>query len=107
MPIRLKDSVAVLESMGNVLAVNPEDMDLLIETITMIGLATGTEEKAQKLIQYYDDAMEEISKITKDNRSEKVYLGGNSSLLSTASSKMYQGTLIRERRRNKCGSRYK
>ena len=96
LPIRLKDSVAVLESMGvNVLAVNPEDMDLLIETITMIGLATGTEEKAQKLIQYYDDAMEEISKITKDNRSEKkVYLGGNSSLLSTASSKMYQGTLI-------------
>ena len=85
LPIRLKD----------VLAVNPEDMDLLIETITMIGLATGTEEKAQKLIQYYDDAMEEISKITKDNRSEKkVYLGGNSSLLSTASSKMYQGTLI-------------
>ena len=98
LPIRLKDSVAVLESMGvNVLAVNPEDMDLLIETITMIGLATGTEEKAQKLIpilrRCYGGDIEK--KLTKDNRSEKkVYLGGNSSLLSTASSKMYQGTLI-------------
>lgn len=96
LPIRLKDSVTVLESMGvKVLAVNPEDMELLRETITMIGLATGTENKAQKLIQYYDDTMQEISKITKDNSSKKrVYLGGNSSLLSTASSKMYQGTLI-------------
>lgn len=96
LPIKLKDSIAALEKTGlNVLAVNPEDMTLLKETIILIGKATRTEEKATKLLSYYDDKLTELSKLPSSTEGRKtVYLAGNSSLLSTASSKMYQNTMV-------------
>lgn len=94
LPIRLKEAVESLESMGiNVIAVNPEDMVLLKETIDMIGKATGTEEKADKLKLYYDEKLSELEGLVSENKM-RIYLGGNSDFLTTATLKMYQNYLI-------------
>jgi iron complex transport system substrate-binding protein len=96
LPVKLKDSIETLEKSGiKVLAINPENMELLKEALMFVGKATGTEERAARLNNYYDDklaAMAEINKGIKDRKT--VYLAGNSALLSTASSKMYQNALI-------------
>lgn len=96
LPLKLKESVEELDRLGiKVLGVNPENMELLKETISLIGKATGTDEKALKLITYYDDKMKDIQDATRNENHKKVYLAGNSALLSTATSKMYQNTLIK------------
>jgi len=95
LPIKLKDAVESLEGLGiNVIAVNPEDMDLLKETLTMIGQATGTEDRANELLTYYDEKVAEVSKLSASGDQRKVYLGGNSDFLSTATGKMYQNYMI-------------
>lgn len=95
LPIRLKEVVESLEGLGiKVIAVNPEDMELLKETLSMIGLATGTSDKAEELISYYEDKTEEVVKRAQGKEETKVYLGGNSDFLSTAPKAMYQHYLI-------------
>ena len=95
LPIRLKDSIKSLEDLGiKVIAVNPEDMDLLKETVIMLGKSTNTEDKASELIAYYDSSVYEISKVIDSANKKKVYLGGNSDFLSTATGKMYQNYMI-------------
>jgi iron complex transport system substrate-binding protein len=95
LPIRLKDAVESLEKMGiKVLAVNPENMDLLKETLKIVGLATGTTERADKLISYYDDKYIQIEKLIGTESKKKVYLGSNSDFLSTAAKNMYQNYMI-------------
>lgn len=93
LPIKLKDAIESLEGFGiNAIAVNPEDMDLLKETLTMIGKATGTEDKANELMGYYDEQVTGMAKIAGEKK--MVYLGGNSDFLSTATGKMYQSYMI-------------
>lgn len=95
LPIKLKSSVKSLEDLGiNVIAVNPENMELLKETITIIGKLTGTEDKANKLTTYYDTRISEMSKLIDTTNKAKIYLGGNSGILSTATGKMYQNYMI-------------
>jgi iron complex transport system substrate-binding protein len=93
--IRLKDAAESLEQLGiKVLTVNPESMEELKETIEMISKLTNTEDRAEELIKYYDDKTSELSAKIKDKEKKNVYLAGNSSLLSTATMKMYQNSLI-------------
>lgn len=93
--IRLEEAIETLEELGmKVLAVNPESMEGLQESLMMIGKATGRQERAQELIDYYDEKIAEIDKMVKDQEKVNVYQAGNSSYLSTASSKMYQHSLI-------------
>lgn len=94
-PMKLKDSAQAMEELGlKVLLVNPEDEALLEETIDMVGQATGTREAAKKLIDYTQDTLKKLQDTLKDAGQPKVYLGGNSSFLSTAGASMYQNTLI-------------
>lgn len=93
--VRLKDAVESLEKLGlNVIAVNPESMEELKEALDMVGKATGTEDRAEKLKKYYDDKVVELNKLVEGKEKKNVYLGGNSNLLSTATKKMYQNSLI-------------
>lgn len=93
--VRLKDSVESLEKLGiKVIAINPESMEELEEALDMVGKATGTEERANSLKEYYRDKLEYLSKLTEGKEKKDIYLGGNSDYLSTASKKMYQDTLI-------------
>ena len=93
--VRLQDSIESLEDLGiNVLGVNPESMEELEESLDMVGKATGTQDRADELKDYYASKMDEIEEITEGEEEKRVYLGGNSDFLSTASSQMYQSTLI-------------
>ncbi|MFA7410626.1 MAG: ABC transporter substrate-binding protein [Tissierellaceae bacterium] len=96
-PVRLKDTISTLEDMGiKVIAIDPEDMDLLKESLQIIGKATGTEDRAKKLISYYDEKTQKIKEIAKNNEESKkrIYFGGNSDFLSTATKRMYQNYMI-------------
>jgi len=96
LPIKLKDQIKTLEELGiTVIGVNPENEELLNEMIVMIAKLTGAGEY-DKLLSYYENKEEEIKKVYSNETGEKptVYLAGNSSMLSTATKKMYQNNLI-------------
>ena len=94
-PLKLKESAQALEELGlKVLLVNPEDKELLEETIRIVGQATGTSERAEALISYNENKTAKLAETLKNVEKPTVYLAGNSSMLSTAGPKMYQNTLI-------------
>jgi iron complex transport system substrate-binding protein len=95
LPVKLKDQINTLEEMGiAVIGVNPENEELLIETITMIAKLTGVTDY-EKLINYYTEKENEIKEVyAKVTDKPRVYLAGNSSMLSTASANMYQNDFI-------------
>lgn len=91
LPVRLKEQIETLQGMGiPAIGINPETPLQMTETLTMIGKATGTEKRAKELVDYIDGKMETLSKLTEGKEKPKVYIAGNSSFLTTASSKMYQ-----------------
>lgn len=95
LPLKLQESAEALEQLGiNALVVNPEDMDLLEETLDLLGQATGSSERAHALTDYNAETEAEMAELLADAEKPSVYLAGNSSYLSTAGSKMYQNTLI-------------
>lgn len=95
LPIKLKDQISTLEEMGiTVIGVNPENEELLIETITMIAKLTGVTDY-EDLINYYTEKENELKEVYANVTDKpRVYLAGNSSMLSTASTNMYQNDLI-------------
>lgn len=93
MPMKLKEKAQTLTDLGiQVLVVNPETQEQLIEMLTLIAKATGVENKAKELTDYYQQQMDKMAKSQKTN--QQVYMGGNSSYLETAPATMYQSTLI-------------
>jgi len=95
LPIKLKDSIDVLEELGiTVLAINPESDELLHETIALVAKATNRIELGDNLLNKIKTFNEKLKTLLSDVDQKSVYLGGNSELLSTAGSKMYQNTLI-------------
>ncbi|MEF9951037.1 MAG: ABC transporter substrate-binding protein [Clostridium sp.] len=96
LPKKLVEEAKTLEEMGiTVIVVNPENDKLLKETAQIIGKATGTEERANKLISYYDTKYEMLNKVSKDLENKpKVYLSGMSDILESSTSSMYQNTVI-------------
>ena len=96
LPLKLKSAAEQLETLGvDVLLVNPEDQELLESMINMIAAATGTQEKAKALLGFADEQQEMLAGLLKDASTPKVYLAGNSSMLSTAGDAMYQSDMIR------------
>lgn len=96
LPLRLRDSAETMAQLGiPVLLVNPESHRGLVEMISLIGQATGTQESAENLIQYYEGELAGAEKLTRELAEKPtVYMGGNSAYLSTAPKDMYQATLI-------------
>ena len=94
-PTKLKDSIPAMEELGlTVIAVNPEDQTKLFETIDMISTAANVVEKGQKLESWISDSLSGVKDSLDGAKTPSVYLAGNSSVLSTAGSKMYQNTLL-------------
>ena len=95
LPVKLKDQISTLEQMGiTVIGVKPENEELLIETITMIAKLTGVTDY-ENLINYYTEKEDELKEVSaKVTEKPRVYLAGNSSMLSTASANMYQNDFI-------------
>ncbi len=97
LPARLKDAIETLSGMGlEVLAVNPENGELLAEAIRLVGAATGTTERAEALLAKSDDLAQKAQSFAAaaEGPAKRVYLAGNSALLSTAGPAMYQSSLL-------------
>lgn len=96
LPLKLRNAAQTLEELGiSVLLVNPEDQALLTEMIRLLAAATDTEARAQALLDFTAEQEARLASTLADAEQPKVYLAGNSSLLSTAGSAMYQSDMIR------------
>ena len=96
LPLRLKDSSVILESLGiDVLLVNPESQELLTEMIQMVAKACNRENKAEALLSFISEKETYLRTTLADVDAPSVYLSGNSNFLSTAGDAMYQADMIR------------
>lgn len=96
LPMKLKNAAETLESLGiDVLLVNPENQQLLTEMMDIIARATNTEDKVIELKAFTAAQEENLAEKLNGVEMPKVYLAGNSSMLSTAGDSMYQSDMIR------------
>ncbi|CCX36831.1 putative iron ABC transporter substrate-binding protein [Clostridium sp. CAG:1013] len=94
MPVKLSSYADTLTDLGiNVLVVDPESQEQMEEMLTLIATACGVEERAQELLDYYDEKLEQVASYTYESVPQ-VYMGSNSSYLETAPGGMYQSDLI-------------
>ncbi len=94
MPVKLSSYADTLTELGiNVLVVDPESQEQMEEMLTLIATACGVEERAQELLDYYDEKLEQVASYTYESV-PRVYMGSNSSYLETAPGGMYQSDLI-------------
>lgn len=94
MPTRLVEYIPTLEEAGiNVIVVSPESDEDLIEMFILLGEVIGIEENVEELVSFYEEKLEEVKSLGLEAE-KNVYLSGNSSYLSTATSQMYQHYLI-------------
>lgn len=98
LPKKAKDYAKTLTEMGiPAMIVNPESHEQLVEMILLIGKLTGTEDRADKLVERYNQITDRLEKITSDIKDENkpvVYMCGTNSYLTTAPKNMYQASLI-------------
>ena len=95
LPLKLKSAAETLEGLGiDVLLVNPESQELLTEMIHLVAAATNTEENAQALLGFAEEQEAFLSAALEGAEAPRVYLAGNSSVLSTAGSAMYQADML-------------
>lgn len=94
-PKKLSDSVEQFEALNiPVVVIDPETLDNFLETVDILGKLTGCEDKAQSLIDDYNQVITEVSELTKDVETKPlVYIAG-SDMLRTAGKGMYQNDLI-------------
>ena len=96
LPLRLKDSALILETLGiDVLLINPESQELLTEAIRMIAAAANREDRAEELLSFIAGQESWLTEKLEGEDAPSVYLSGNSNFLSTAGNAMYQSDMIR------------
>jgi len=94
-PARWSEDLDKLEKSGlTVLAINPETLDSITETFTLLGKAVGKENRAQELVGYYNEKVEFIRNITAAAEKPKVYLPSHMSTLMASTGDMLQTQLI-------------
>ena len=95
LPIKLQNAVPTLEELGlTVLLVNPETQELLDEAVELVSTATGSTAQAQALADFSATQQAWLEETLADAETPSVYLAGNSGMLSTAGSAMYQNDMI-------------
>ena len=95
LPLKLKSAAESLEELGiDVILVNPESRELLDEAVDMIAKANNCEDMAKELADFTADKSAFLAKELEGSGMPKVYLAGNSSMLSTAGKGMYQHDVI-------------
>ena len=95
LPAKLKNAAETLEQLGiPVLLVNPESGEQLEQMIALLGQATGTQERAEELLSFIAGQRENLETLLAEAEKPRVYLAGNSALLSTAGANMYQSDLM-------------
>ncbi len=95
LPAWLEETAQQLEDLGlATIVIEPEDLDSLAEAFLLMGKAMGCEERAQAIVDYYEEKVHEVQNLA-DGKEEKtrVYLAG-SEPLRTVSGGMYQHSII-------------
>ncbi len=93
-PTRLMEYIPSLEESDiEVIVVSPESKEELLRMFELLGEITGKEKKAEALIDYYVNLLNEIEELNLE-ATQSVYLSSNSSYLSSATDNMYQDYLI-------------
>lgn len=77
-----------------VLIINPEKLDSLQDEILRVGEAIGASEKANEILEYYDEKLEYMDKKTEGIDRKNVYIVGSKGVLSTISSDMLQSEIV-------------
>lgn len=96
LPLKLSGAAETLETLGiHVLLVNPEDQAQLEGMIRLIAEVTGTQQRAQELLDFTAAQRTRLEERLSGAERPSVYLAGNSDLLCTAGGAMYQSDLIR------------
>lgn len=94
-PLRVKEAAAKFEELGiTTIIVNPESDDLLMEMLDIVSTATNTKDRAEEIKTYIDDKKAMLNDKLGSLEAKNVYFAGNSSVLSTCGSKMYQSDLL-------------
>lgn len=97
MPKKLMDHADTLTDLGiAVLVVDPENQEKLNEMLLLIGKAAGVEDKAEALVKYNQDELQNLAGLVGDLEKPTVYMAGNSDYLTTAPAAMYQNSLIEQ-----------
>lgn len=95
LPKRLKDAAASLAEFGiPALLVSPESGELLDEMITLIGEASGTQERAAALIGFGAQQLAALAEKLAGAEPVSALMLGNSDYLSCAPGDMYQNTVL-------------
>lgn len=95
LPAKLKSAAETLEGLGiPVLLVNPESQQQMEQMVFLLGQATGTQDRAEALLSFIAGQRENLETLLADEEKPRVYLAGNSSLLSTAGAGMYQSDMM-------------
>lgn len=90
------DTVKKLEDQGiEVISISPESIDLLENDINEVGKAMQVEDKAEELVNYFQEKVNMIEeRIPSEDQRKTVYLAGARGVLSTSSSTFFQHFLI-------------
>ena len=95
LPLKLKSAADSLEQLGiDVILVNPENSALLNEMIEIIAKATNSQERAEMLFAFTAARENMLAEKLENAEKPRVYLAGNSAMLSTAGNAMYQHSMI-------------
>lgn len=95
LPKRLKDAAASLAEFGiPALLVSPESGELLDEMITLIGEASGTQERAAALTGFGAQQLAALAEKLAGAEPVSALMLGNSDYLSCAPGDMYQNTVL-------------
>ena len=95
LPKKQKDAADTLEELGiPSIVVNPESYGQFNELISIIGKVCGVSDKADELINYYENTVSNISSAVANAEKPTVYIAGESSYLRTCAGDMYQKQMI-------------
>lgn len=95
LPLKLKSAADSLAQLGiDVILVNPENSALLNEMIEIIAKATNSHERAEMLFAFTAARENMLAEKLENAEKPRVYLAGNSAMLSTAGNAMYQHSMI-------------
>jgi iron complex transport system substrate-binding protein len=95
-PARWSEDLESLEKSGiTVFAINPETLESITESFTLLGKAVGAEDRAKELVDYYNEKIEFLNELTANSTEKpKVYLPSHMGVLMASTGDMLQTHLI-------------
>jgi len=96
LPVRFKDQIESFTEIGvSCIALDVEKFESIKDALTLIGKATGQEDRATQIIGFYDSVIEKVSNLVKDVQDKpSVLMLSGSSNTSVSTDAMLQNLLV-------------